>query len=347
MPIDQIPDMKSLVKWLGDRPRHPDQVYGLNESDCEILKLESNQFLVSTVDSISDEITTGLYRDPYTMGWVAAQSSLSDLAAVGCSPLGLLFSSQWGAQFTDEMKSEVARGFLDALRSAKTFLLGGDSGAAQSTVLTGVGLGMSSVQPVGRLGLKPGDILCVTGKTGSGPALAFGLLLGDGNKLYSESNFRPQARLEEGRVLNGLASAVMDTSDGLLSALNTLRSMNDVEFDLTWNEQTLDPKAVAYCKERNIPLWLLWLGEHGDFELVAGVPLAKWKEAQARVPGLQQIGVVNTLNYSKISVGELTRRIDFSLVTNLCSGHTADLKMLTELLNKWIEAGEHGWFQKS
>ena len=288
--LTQNNEIKKLLEWLGNPPKNPNQINQVNESDCELLLLNNSSYLATTVDSISEEISIGLYQDPYTMGWVTAQASLSDLAAVGSSPLGLLFSAQWNDKTSVEFKKNVAKGFHDALNHAGSYLFGGDSGTSTSTVLTSVGIGLCNNRPVTRLGIKPGDFLCITGKTGCGPALSFRFLRNELSEQFPENYYRPQARLIQGQKLVGIASAMIDTSDGLLSSLKQLSMINQIGLELQWNSFTLDERAIQYCEQRDIPLWLLWIGEHGDFELIAAISPDKLSLAKCLVPDLQVLG---------------------------------------------------------
>lgn len=285
-------DPLNLMKYLTTAARHSSQIHGLNEADSEIVQINETCYLATTVDSIAEEISIGLYRDPYTMGWACAQASLSDLAAVGVSPVGLLFSTQWAEQVNDAFKTTVFQGFNDAVQTANTFLLGGDTGTTHSTVLTSVGLGISSDRPCTRVGMQLGDSLCITGKTGGGSALAFRFLSNEPEAEFEETNFRPCARIKEGKTLRSIATSMIDTSDGLLSALRQLQSVNPVGFHLEWNPNTLDHRAVTYCRRHQLPLWSLWVGEHGDFEILATIPQAKLQLAKKLCPNLNVIGQV-------------------------------------------------------
>lgn len=337
-----VNEIKKLLEWLGNPPRNPEQSNKLNEADCELIRLNDNSFLATTIDSISEEISSGLYQDPYTMGWVTAQASLSDLAAVGSTPLGVLFSAQWDNQSSVEFKKSVAEGFHDALKDAGTFLFGGDSGTTTSTVLTGVGIGICKNRPVTRLGITPGDYLCITGKTGCGPALSFRFLRNELKEQFPERNYRPQARLQQGQKLAEIASAMIDSSDGLLSSLNQLRFINKISFELQWNPSTLDPRAVKYCEQRDIPLWLLWVGEHGDFELIVTIPPENLSLAKLLSPDLQVIGkavegneeiTVNFIN----NLHEGRKKINMDLTQCLSSGHCIDAKSLSNRLKELIQ----------
>lgn len=283
------PEIDALVAAMGRPPRHPDQVAGLNEADCELVRI-GDQVLAATVDSVADEIAWGLYRDPYTMGWVAATAALSDLAAVGARPIGLLFAASWARGLDTEARARAFAGFGDAAKDAGTYLLGGDEGRARDTLLTGVGLGLCDT-PLTRVGVRPGDRIVLTGPTGLGAALSLRFIRGEPDDAFPEAGYRPRARVAEGRALVGLAHAAMDTSDGVITTLQTLGALNGVGFALEWRGEGIDPVAAAFCAARGLPAILLWLAEHADFQLVAAIPPEAWEEARRRVPSLVPLGV--------------------------------------------------------
>jgi thiamine-monophosphate kinase len=288
-----VNEIRDLLSWIGQPPRSPLQTHGLNESDCEVLNLGNGTYLAATIDTVSEEIDVGLYREPYRIGWVAAMASLSDLAAVGAKPLGMLLSAEWGTNQDLQAKAEIARGFSDALKRLGTYWLGGDSGSCRTTVLGGVGLGICDSKPLSRMGMKPGDWLCVTGQLGAGPALAIRFLMGEAPECFPESHYLPVAQIEAGMKLRGLASAAMDTSDGLLQTLQTLRLLNGSGMELIWKDGLISAPARTYCQERQIPLWTLWEVEHGDYQLVLSIPPENLEKAMSSVPDLICIGQVS------------------------------------------------------
>lgn len=287
MSVKEIPELQSLLGWLGKFPRDPRQTHRVHESDSEIIRISSKLYLALTVDSVSEEIAFKLYRDPYTMGWVTAMASLSDLAAVGAKPEGFLFSAQIGRELDEAGKKRMAEGLRAALKTSRTHLLGGDTGAAVSSVLSGVALGTTTTPPTSRIGMKPGDLICITGKSGIGPALGFRHLLGGE---MPEECFRPRARVAEGLKLRGFASASMDTSDGIAATLHSLLTLNNVGMEIQADARHLDSRAVAYCQAQGIPALTLWFGEHGDFELIFSVPQKKLASLKRSFKNFSVIG---------------------------------------------------------
>ena len=73
--------------------RSPKQLNKVHETDAEIIRLENSpNDLAITIDTISEEIKTGLYSDPYQIGWMSVMVNMSDLTAVGASTIGIVIS---------------------------------------------------------------------------------------------------------------------------------------------------------------------------------------------------------------------------------------------------------------
>jgi len=81
--LNSILENKVINKLIESFERSPMQWNKPHESDAEIIQLNDNTKLATTTDSISEEISTGLYNDPYLIGWMIVTVNMSDLAAVG------------------------------------------------------------------------------------------------------------------------------------------------------------------------------------------------------------------------------------------------------------------------
>jgi len=236
---------------------------------------------------MSEEVASGLYPDAYTVGWVVAIAALSDLAAVGADPVGVLLTSTWGPDWPRADRASMASGFAAALRASGTALLGGDSSTGAATVLSAKAIGCSDERPMSRVGAQPGDVLCTTGAAGAGAALGLKFLIGEER---GDPPFRPRARLAEGSALRRFASACIDTSDGLLQAVAVLASVNGLGAQLEWSSELLDAQSAQLFDAKDLPRWLIWLSELGDYELMAAIPEELWPAAQAEVGSLIPLG---------------------------------------------------------
>jgi len=286
---NQIADAKALLSWIGKPRQSPKLMNKIYESDAEILRLSDTSYLAISVDQLSEEISHGLYRYPNTIGRIAIESALSDLAAVGASPLGVVVGSQWCDKHDPDFRRSVFAAMEKTLRSHQTFLLGGDTSSAAETSFSVTALGESSTQPLQRKGAREGDIVVMTGTVGTGPALGFHFF--ERTKLYDERKFLPRARLKEGAILKRFASSCMDTSDGFAATLATLEAVNDVGFSIYENQISYSPIAKKFTQMADLPRTSLLFGEVGDFELIATVPPNRIKALTRALPNIQSIGL--------------------------------------------------------
>lgn len=298
MPL--TPELARVADRLRGVPRHPAQVGGFAECDCEVV-----DGIAVTVDAIDEEIARGLYRDPFTAGWVAAVASLSDLAAARAEPLGLLLSAHWAREWEEERRQQAVAGFAAACAAAGVFLLGGDTGEAPHTILTSVGLGRCA-QPRLRTGLMPGDTLCLLGEHGNGAILALSVLLGLPGTDVIEGAYRPRPPVANSLRLDAVAG--MDTSDGLVATLLTLGSLNGVGFDLTM-AGSVHPDAVRWCEGRGIPPLALWISDHGDYQLVLGF--------RGEVPQCEGLRVLGKVTASECRIDG--KSVDLAGLTSIAS----------------------------
>lgn len=149
------------------------------------------------------------------VAWKLLAVNLSDLAAKGADPVGVLLNYPLG---DDDWDRDFLAGFDAALRQLGCQLLGGDTvslppGAPRVLTLTAIG---HATHAPSRSGARAGDGLFVTGTIGDAGA-GLGMAKGTpGSDALLNAYRRPLPRLGEGRILARHVHAMMDVSDGLL-----------------------------------------------------------------------------------------------------------------------------------
>jgi thiamine-monophosphate kinase len=274
--LGELDEIRRLKEWATPFRRHPDQAFGLGEADAEILRRPDGSCLVVKMDGISEEATLGLIRDPADLGAFAVHACLSDLAAAGADPLGALDSVVFPDAFDAAARDAFFRGLKAGLEDCATPLLGGDTGSGSEFHAQIVAIGTARA-PIGRAGLREGDILYTTGLAGRGTALLASRLPPWSQTRLARDyrRFNPRARLRESKTMRDFASACLDTSDGFLNGCDLLartsgaRLVIDVGF-----RELLGTDLAACADECGVPLWSLLAGEFGDYELIFGVPAA-------------------------------------------------------------------------
>lgn len=284
MTLDAVLENAMLGRWDALLQRHPEQLNKIHEADAELVPLPGGELLAVTTDTIAEEIASGLYRDPRTIGWMAAVVSLSDLAAVGARPLGLVISATLPARDPDIWQQGIAEGLSQACREMGVFVLGGDTNTAAEPSITSCAVGtVRSGRAVTRMGARPGQKLYASGPLGAGSCQAAAALLGVPSELYAEEDFRPLARIDVADIISEFAGCCMDTSDGLIGTLDQLMRLNAVGFCIDRpTQELLDEKSRAVCAAMGLPPLVMPAGYHGEFELVFTVAQDRGEEFEAR-----------------------------------------------------------------
>lgn len=305
----------------------PHRLNAIHESDAELIGLPGDPgagtapLLAVTTDTIAEEISAGLYADPYQAGWVAAMASLSDLAAVGAAPLGIMLAETVPIDYPRGMLDKLQAGVADGCASAGTYVLGGDTNFGPSVSLTTTAIGIVTGEPMTRRGVEPGDILYASGRLGRGNGFAL-CALGNGADTPFPGGYYPRACLREGSLLRGFASACMDTSDGFFATLDQLGSINAVGFtiDARW-EEAIDRASLDAVRKRELPPWFLLAGCHGEFELLFTVrprrQCAFRERAAAAGWNPLEIGLATGAPGVRLPVGGRTLRFDTARVRDL------------------------------
>ena len=156
--------------------------------------------LVVTQDALVDGVHFRFdLLDWRELGARAAAVNLSDLAASGADPLALLVTLGLPRETELEDVLELYAG----LNERGVPVRGGDTTRADRVVLSVTALGRADRVP-GRAGARPGDAVVVTGPLGAAGAA------------FREGRLPPVPdRVEEGKRLARVATAMLDLSDGL------------------------------------------------------------------------------------------------------------------------------------
>jgi thiamine-monophosphate kinase len=194
------------------------------------------------------------------LGYKAAAVNLSDLAAMGARPAGLLVT------LTLPPETEAASVFelYVGLNEPGFPIVGGDTNAADTVSVSVTAVGHSERVP-GRTGARPGDILVVTGPLGGSAAGLRALQTGlDGFDELVRMHRRPPYRLREAAALAPRAHALIDLSDGIASDAARIAERSGCKLVVDVEALPLAPRIDEVGEE---PFWTL--GE--DYELLAAL----------------------------------------------------------------------------
>ncbi len=203
--------------------------------------------LVLTHDVIAEGVHYLKADDPSDIAWKLVAVNLSDLAAKGATPAGVLIGL--GLQTMERAWLErFAGGLARVLSDYDTALFGGDTSIAGATSLGCTAIGhVPRGQALSRAGASAGDYLYVTGTIGDaglGLAIAQGKAAPD--KMLLRRYRLPMPRFVVGQGLFAAgASAAMDISDGLLIDARRLASASSVCAEIRLDDVPLSDAATA------------------------------------------------------------------------------------------------------
>jgi thiamine-monophosphate kinase len=217
------------------------------------------------------------YIRPLDLGRRAMALNISDIGAMGGTPLYALISLGLKAEIFVQDVEEIYRGFLVELKPFGASIIGGNltkSGNGMFIDITLIGE-VEQGRAVHRSGARPGDAILVTGYPGQAAA---GLQLlfhaPDDSKLLGHPLVRiynapsHRAQLGEAIAKAGCATAMIDTSDGFLGDLGHICEESGAGAELFLEKIPVSQDLREAARMLNRDPYDFFLGDSDDYELV-------------------------------------------------------------------------------
>lgn len=239
--------------------------------DCALLSIPTGYELAITTDTMVENVHFFADADPAQLGHKLLAVNLSDLAAMGAKPISVTLAltlprvdENWLRQFSN--------GFLGLATQFSIDLIGGDTTQGALT-LTVQAMGIvPNGQALKRSTAQIGDAIFMTGNLGDA-GLGLKIKQGYRHEDAQEALNRfhaPMPRIETGLALQGIASACIDISDGLLSDLGHILKQSEVGACIEWEKLPFSSSVNAYIAQTGDALMPLISGD--DYELCFTVP---------------------------------------------------------------------------
>lgn len=200
--------------------------------DCALLTVPAGQQLALSIDTLVAGRHFPNSAGAYDIARRALAVSVSDLAAMGASPLA--FTLAISLPDTDSRwLEEFSRGLRQAADEYAIPLIGGDTTQGPLTITVQVHGSVAIAKALQRSGARPGDGIYVSGCLGDAAAalqvLEQQLVVSECQQAYLlERFYGPRAQLELGQALLCVASAAIDVSDGLVADLQHITTASQV-----------------------------------------------------------------------------------------------------------------------
>jgi thiamine-monophosphate kinase len=275
--------------------------------DCAAIDLGSMYLLVTT-DMMVTKTHMPKGMGPYDIGWSIIAVNLSDIAAMGGTPLGLVTAIGITRGHPIEFIEQMVDGMNDCARRFNTSIVGGDTKEHDDLVLCGTAFGEVAKNGILlRRGAQVGDLVAVTGQLGKAGSGFYSLKRDLGLKEAEDALKRPWPRIKEGMALSksGFVTSCMDISDGLSTSIFELSRNSGMTYEIDYARV---PKAkevdlAFHDLERQKDL-VLNFGD--DYELLFTIR----REAERDLAELaQKIGCPMTV-IGKVTSGEENILID-------------------------------------
>ncbi len=265
-PGDEFDRIRAIARALGSRAT------GLGD-DCAVIPAAEGALLVSTDASVQDVHFKLEWMTLREVGWRAAAAALSDLAAAGAAPAGLLAAVVSPRQSSQAELVELMRGVADAAEAAGAQVLGGDLSAGPAWVVTVTAAGRAA-GALGRGGARPGDRVWVTGALGGArAALEAWRRHREPSPAARAAFVAPVARIAAGRwLVEHGARAMLDLSDGLAGDAAHLAAASGVAIHLDLDSVPVAPGAIAESRALDLSPHQFAAEGGEDYELLVALP---------------------------------------------------------------------------
>ncbi len=279
--LAEVGEFGFLRQILPKLPRDSRMVVGPGD-DCAVVRSPGSRLLLTT-DAVVDGVHfRRAWMTPRQIGRKAYLVNASDVAAMGGRPRFCLISVGAPPDFPSREMAAIHQGVAAAAAETGALVVGGNLTRAPRLFVSVALVAEAPPRPLCRSGARPGDALYVTGTLGEA---ALGLRMLRRNPQARGGPVRrfcePIPRLRAGAVLarSGLASAMIDLSDGLLQDLGHLCAASGVGAEIA--------AAALPCTRRvRRAGYALALAGGEDYELLCAVPPEHVKRMERLQPEL-------------------------------------------------------------
>jgi thiamine-monophosphate kinase len=253
--------------------------------DAAVVAFPPSKDLVISSDKIPEDllaIQLGL-MDAFHHGRYLATVNISDIAAMGADPLGLLCTLALPNEFSVQYLESFMRGFVAGGAEWKTPVVGGDTGWGSAVCLSATAFGaVTPGSALLRTRAQIGDKLFASGCVGGfGTALAYfivarerGLQLSAQEELWLRDRLiRPVARVEIGRSLSAsmACTSCIDVTDGVGQSLLEIAEASGVRLRVEVRSLPIHPLTAKVANFLNCTIEKIVLGIGLDLELLGTV----------------------------------------------------------------------------
>lgn len=303
-----VPD--SVMLSAGELITFPlaDDSRGLITADLSIEKNRLNQ--------LSKKIS------PIEIGYKSMAAAITKIAARGGRPEYCFISVGLPELKKEDFIHRIYQGIHVALNDSGITMIGGDVARTQK-LLVNIGLfgRAQNMRYIENTGIKPGDVIYLTGTTGDSRA-GFELLQGTDTQLGTDNmlinkHLKPEIRLSiiEKLIARFAPTAMSDISAGLAIELKDICMRNSLGYVLDQQALPLSQELLEYCAETQTDPLLYGLTSSEEYEIVFIAPPGAAVVDNCDGVRITRIGEITESGYRLAGADKITE-IDYDLLAN-------------------------------
>lgn len=264
--------------------------------DCALLAVPPGEQLAISTDTLVAGVHFADPCDPFLLGQRSLAVAVSDLAAMGATPMAFTLALTLPTVTADWLQA-YARGLNQMAQGCGMALVGGDTTRGPLSLTMTVFGRVPVGQALTRSGAQPGDLLCVGGDLGNA-AGALPLVLGQRSASAEIADpllahyWSPQPQLALGQALRGKATAAMDISDGLLADCGHIALASKVAIQIERERLPLSSALIGFVGQAHAQVAALSGGD--DYVLAFTLPSVELPQLLADGWPIHVIGQVVT-----------------------------------------------------
>lgn len=249
---------EGVIKGIGD--------------DAAVLRPSPGMVSLVTTDLLLEGVHFNLeFIDPYRLGRKAAAINLSDIASCGGQPRAMLASLAIAPDTELAFVQSLYKGMLKQAQEFKVALVGGDTSRGEKLMISVTLIGEAEeAKIVYRSGARKGDLIFVTGTLGDAALGLQQLKQGKREGALIQRHLAPAPRVKEGQAIaqQGLATAMIDISDGLVADLGHIAEANTVGAEVRLSDLPLSEEYRQKVGTYSHDPYALALSGGEDYELL-------------------------------------------------------------------------------
>lgn len=262
--------------------------------DCAVLAVPPNEELCVSTDTLIEGVHYPKDASPEIVVSRTMAANLSDLAAMGAAPFSFVLAVTMPS--ADETWLEAcSQALAKDIKQYGIPLVGGNLAKGQLSLSMTVMGTVPRGAAITRQGASAGDEIYVTGSLGDAAKGLELFMTGERDSFLVQRYCAPTPRIEAGIALRGIASAMIDISDGLMSEVSHICEFHELGAEIMTDTLPISDELVSAAKIDSATRMAMFAGD--DYELCFTAPAERAND----------IAVLSkTLNLAMTRVGVMT-----------------------------------------